>query len=138
GPGTVKRVLVAVRSGGDADWTFSDLVQSPTDAKRWTASTSISGTRFEFFVQAVDAAGNVAVTSNKGFYFAGTPPVQSTGGVIVATTSNPPPSGWFDGSADVLVTVNNAPPAPGAVTVSVDGGPPTEYTGPVHVTGDGP
>src|SRR5262249_54741298 len=136
--GVVKRVLVGVRSGSDSDWTFADLVQSATEAKRWTGAVPLTGTKFEYFVQAVDAAGNVAVSSNKGFYFAGTTPGASTGGVVVKTTANTPPSGWFDGSADVEVQVNGDAPVAGEVTISVDGGKPGPYTGAVHVTGDGP
>ena len=73
GAGTVKEVVVGVRSGTDTDWTFVNLAQS-----RRRIAAALDGRRrrsaareFEYFVQAVDAAGNVAVSTNKGFYFAG-------------------------------------------------------------------
>ena len=94
GPGAVKQVLVGVRSGGSSTWTFANLAQSPgtrcVDGRR-----AHLGSSFEYFVQAVDAAGNVAVSTNKGFYFVGAPaPPPPTGG-IEATLIGPHPTGWF-------------------------------------------
>jgi hypothetical protein len=71
GPGQVKEVVVGVRSGSQSAWTFADLVQSAPNLQRLTGAVPISDPNFEYFVQAVDAAGNVGVSTNKGFYFAG-------------------------------------------------------------------
>ena len=130
GAGTVKRVLVAVRSGNSPDWTFADLAQSGTDPKRWTGGAPVIGTEFEYFVQAVDAAGNVAVSTNKGFYFAGATLPPATGG-IDGTLTGPHTNDWFTGAAALNVTK----PAGVIVQVSVDGGP--FGPAPDTITGDG-
>ena len=132
GAGTVKRVLVAVKSGtaNPTDWTFADLAQSSTNLARWTGGVAITGDDFEYFVQAVDAAGNVAVSTNKGFYFAGATLADPTGGVS-ASLSGGQTNGWFTGPAGLHIT------APTGVTVqaSVDGG--AFGTPPASITGDG-
>jgi WD40-like Beta Propeller Repeat/Right handed beta helix region len=136
--GTVKRVLVAYLEPGGHVWHFLDLVQSAPGSSRWTGSGALTGSHVQYFVQAVDANGNVAVSTNKGLYYNEVPPPPPpSGGVAVAPTVAVPASGWFNGSADVAVTVNGQPPAPGAATLSIDGGAAQLYTAPVHVTGDG-
>jgi len=130
GPGTVKRVLVAVRSGTAHDWTFTDLAQSTSDPKHWTGGAPVTGTQFEYFVQAVDAAGNVAVSTNKGFYFSGAILPPPTGG-IDGSLSGPQNGDWFTGSAALNITK----PAGVEVEVSVDGGP--FGPAPSSITGDG-
>jgi hypothetical protein len=134
----VKRVLVAFKdeSPGDA-WQFLDLVQSAPGSTRWAGTASIVG-RLQYFDQAVDQFGNVAVSTNKGLYYEAAPPPTATGGVAVATTDNPPASGWFTSDAAVQVTIDGQPPQPGAATLSIDGGAPEPYANPVTVTGDGP
>ena len=131
GPGVVKQVLVGVRSGGSSTWTFANLAQSAGNPLRWTGGVPIVGSSFEYFVQAVDAAGNVAVSTNKGFYFVGAPaPPPPTGG-IEATLIGPHPTGWFTSGAGLVI---DAPPGV-TVEASVDGGlfgPP-----PATITGDG-
>ena len=138
GAGVVKRVLVAYKDGaGGNAWHFVDLTQSGATPGTWSAVAPLSGTHVQYFVQAVDANGNVAVSTNKGFYYQETPPSQSTGGVDVQTAVPPPANGWFDTSTAVVVTVDGAAPAPGTATLSIDGGAPAPYTGSVTVTGDG-
>ncbi len=89
--GTVKRVLVAVRRGNETTWTFSDLGQVGTSA-RWSGGVPlpVAGTPFEYFVQAVDLAGNVAVSTNKGFYYAAAAPTVPTGNITVAPAPGAP------------------------------------------------
>ncbi len=136
--GTVKRVLVAYLEPGGHVWHFLDLVQSAPGSSHWSGSGPLSGTHVQYFVQAVDANGNVAVSTNKGLYYNEVPPPPPpSGGVSVAPTVAVPASGWFNGSADVAVTVNGQPPAPGTTMLSIDGGAAQLYTAPVHVTGDG-
>ncbi len=119
GAGVVKRVLVALRSGNDTTWKFSDLGQVGTSST-WTGGVPLTSAsdQFEYFVQAVDAAGTVGVSTNKGFYFAAAAPAAPSGDVTVEPASAVPPSGWFSGSTGVVVS------GPGGVTlqVSVDGG----------------
>ena len=137
GAGVVKRVLVAYKDGAAGNaWHFVDLAQSSATPSSWSAVAPLNGTHLQYFVQAVDANGNVAVSTNKGLYYQETPPSAATGGVDVQTPGIPT-NGWFDMSASVVVRVNNAPPAPGAATLSIDGGAPMPYAGPVNVTGDG-
>jgi Tol biopolymer transport system component len=128
----VKQVVVAVRSGPDTAWTFVNLTQSTTNAARWTGGTPVSdANHYEYFVQAVDKNGNVAVSTNKGFYFAGEI-VQQPTGTLQASLSGTSHNGWFTSPP---VTVN-ASEAPGVtLQASVDGGP----FGPVppSITGDG-
>ena len=136
--GQVKRVLVAVRSGSDSVWTFQDLVQSSSDPHRWTTSVPIAGAQYEYFMQAVDASGNVAVSTNKGFYFnAVRTPEQTT--LNVRPSGASPVSGWYPAGvkAEVVQGADNGP-APDGTQVSVDGGAFVDYTGPVSLPGDGP
>ena len=92
----------------------------------------------QYFVQAVDANGNVAVSTNKGFYYQETPPTPRR---PAASTCRPrfrrPRTAGSTRVPPVVVTVDGAQPAPGTATLSIDGGAPVPYTGPVTVTGDG-
>ncbi len=116
--GVVKRVLVAVRSGAATSWTFTDLGQAAPGSSRWSGGVQLTGSTFEYFVQAVDAAGNVAVSTNKGFYFAAAAPVAPSGNIDVEPTVTVPPSGWFAGPTATRTTG----PANVTLEVSVDGG----------------
>jgi uncharacterized repeat protein (TIGR01451 family) len=73
-PATVKRVLVIFREVGSAltsEWRSHDLEHIP-GTNLWTASDTLTdGNAVEFLVQAVDSAGNVAVSFNKGRYYPG-------------------------------------------------------------------
>jgi CSLREA domain-containing protein len=132
GAGQVKQVVVGVRSGTATAWTFVNLAQSSTNPTRWSGGAPISGTDFEYFVQAVDAAGNVAVSTNKGFYFVGAPaPAPPTGGITASVAGAHTGNGWFTASPALSVS------APQGVTfqVSIDGGP--FGPAPTLITGDG-
>ena len=50
-------------------WKFVDLQPSASDPTLWTGGGPSTTTNPEFFVQAVDGAGNVSVTSYKGRYY---------------------------------------------------------------------
>ncbi len=131
GTGQVKQVLVGVRSGAASAWTFANLAQSASNPARWTGGVPISGTQFEYFVQAVDAAGNVGVSTNKGFYFVGAPAPPPPTGDVTATLVGTQSNSWFTSSPTLDIT------APAGVTVeaSVDGGP--FGPPPSSITGDG-
>ena len=63
----VERVLMVYTQTG-TNWVSRDLAYNPT-LDRWeTRLTGLAGPFF-YFVQAVDSAGNVTVTSNKGLWF---------------------------------------------------------------------
>jgi hypothetical protein len=68
----VTRVAVAYTTG-DGLWKTLDLVRS-ADPNVWEGSLP-SDAGLEYFVQAVDGAGNVAISDNKGLYF-GLPPYR--------------------------------------------------------------
>jgi Tol biopolymer transport system component len=127
----VKQVVVGVRSGSDTAWTFANLTQS-ANPTRWTGGVSISGSQFEYFVQAVDENGNVGVSTNKGFYYDGaTTPPAPTGDITATLTGGAPTNGWFTATPGLNVT------APAGVTtqVSIDGG--AFKSPPDPITGDG-
>ncbi len=119
--GTVKRVLVALRSGAATTWTFADLGQVGSSA-RWSGGIPLpsAGASFEYFVQAVDAAGNVGVSTNKGFYFAAAAPAAPSGSITVAPVGAAPRRAA--GSRRRPAWSTNGP-AGVTLEVSVDGGP---------------
>jgi hypothetical protein len=53
---------------GDGTWTTIDLTQNISNPNQWTGTIPNDET-VEWFVQAVDGAGNVAINDNKGAYF---------------------------------------------------------------------
>ncbi len=134
-PAGVVRVLVAFRDNVSPTWRFLDLQHGAGPA--WGGSASVGGTRVEYFVQAVDAAGNVAVSSNKGLLFAGAPPPPPTGTGVVPSLEPAPggtqTAGWFTPGA-----VFDVDAIPGVtVDVSVDGGAFTPFGDPITIEDDG-
>ncbi|MFL6036908.1 MAG: NosD domain-containing protein [Gaiellaceae bacterium] len=140
GADSVKQVIVGVRSGSSSNWNFVTLAQSvaqtATKPAHFTGGAPVSGIdAFEYFVQAVDANGNVAVSTNKGFYFVGAPaPPPPTGGIETQLTG-PKTNGWFTQGAGLNIDV----PDGVTVQVSVDGGDFAPYNPnlPPSITGDG-
>ncbi|HKG10196.1 MAG TPA: Ig-like domain-containing protein [Gaiellaceae bacterium] len=134
-PAGVVRVLVAFRDNVSPAWRFLDLQHGAGPA--WGGSASVGGTRVEYFVQAVDAAGNVAVSSNKGVLFAGAPPPPPTGTGVVPSLEPAPggtqTAGWFTPGA--VLDVDAVPGV--AVAVSIDGGAFTTFEGPITIEDDG-
>jgi CSLREA domain-containing protein len=132
---SVKQVVVGVRSGSASAWTFVNLAQLSPGSTRWTGGTPVSGTNtFEYFVQAVDGHGNVAVSTNKGFYFSGSQAPPPTGG-ISTDLSGPQVNGWYTQGAGLTID-----PIPAVVfDVSVDGGDFKRYDpqAPPTISGDG-
>jgi hypothetical protein len=63
----VVRVAVAYTTG-DGQWRIVELNQSSPDSEYWVGSLP-QHPHLEFFVQAVDSGGKVAVQSNRGQYF---------------------------------------------------------------------
>jgi hypothetical protein len=132
----VVRVLVAFRDGVSPTWRFLDLAQGA--GSTWGGSAPVSGTQIEYFVQAVDRAGNVAVTTNKGLLFAGAPepglpPAGGVAPIVTPSVGGTRTAGWFTPSAVLDVDAE----AGIAVAVSIDGGPFAPFTGPVTIADDG-
>jgi len=63
----IQRVLMAYTNDSD-QWQSRDLSYNGSQDRWETHFSGLSG-RFVYFVQVVDGAGNVTVTSNKGLYF---------------------------------------------------------------------
>ena len=133
GATNVKRVLVSfLPAGGSGAWTFVDLVRSASNPSRWFGTASTAATGVQFFVQAVDAAGNVGVTSNKAFLYAGAPaPLDPPGDLVPLLNGNP--AGTVPYSGTVQITV--APRQGVTIQASIEGGPLVDL--PATVSGDG-
>ena len=100
---------------------------------RWTGGSPIVGTNIEWLVQALDAQGNVATSSNKARYFDAAPAQSGSGIAIGLAGSTESPTGYFAGA----VTVTATGPAGVALTRRLDGGTERDYTGSFQVPGDG-
>jgi Tol biopolymer transport system component len=133
GPGQVVRVLVGFRDGTGPDWRFVDLVESSPGT--WTGGAPVTGDEIEYFVQAVDggSGGNVAVSTNKGFYYEALPaPPPPTGGLDPDLTGPVGQNGWFTGDVSVVIGA----PEDVTVEISVDDGEFVDGAG-ATIEGDG-
>jgi Tol biopolymer transport system component len=130
-PADVARVLVAFRDETSSTWRFLDLKRG-TGAD-WGGTAAVGGTRIEYFMQAVDKWGNVAVSTNKGRLFLGAPPSPPTGSGVDPSLTGSKTAGWFTPSALLNIEAVDGV----AVSVSIDGGPLTPFTTPLTLTGDG-
>jgi hypothetical protein len=109
----LQRVLVLFKDVAGRDWRPIDLTRASTDAsgkETWTGSapaTDISGGELEFFVQVLDAPGNLGFSANKGSFFRAFP----VGGYLL----DPSCTGWCtspvtvdlaEGVVDATITIN--------------------------------
>jgi hypothetical protein len=111
GASGVKRVLALYRDEGGA-W---QSIEMSHNSSRWSGGGPLTGDSVEWFIQAVDSSGNVAVTSNKAFIESVAP--EDPVGDIAAALSGPQVNGWYTG--DVEVTITGAPD----ISYSLDGAP---------------
>ena len=137
GPERIKRVLVLVlvdpEHGSSSTWQSVDLVR--TEGSRWTGSIPVSGDEIEYVVQAVDAAGNVAVTANKALNFRDealvtAPPAPTLRLKLTGDEGN---AGWYTGP--VTFTATGGSNLTYEVVGESDEAP---YSGPVTVSSEGP
>jgi hypothetical protein len=131
GADDVVRVLVLFRDATGA-WRSVDLARVPGTA-RWTGGAPATGTRLEYFVQAVDQAGNVAVSTYKARYYEALPAPPLPDGVTVTLDGTRGTGGWFLGPVDVTVADGQGRP----IETSVDGGASATHNPPQQVTGNG-
>jgi Tol biopolymer transport system component len=118
GAAGVKRVIALYRDAS-AIWRSIEMSHG---SSRWSGAGPLVGTTVEWFIQAVDASGNVAVTSNKSVGESVTP-VEPTGEIHAEVTSGTlHPSGWY--TTPVEVTISGAP----GIKYSLDGAPFTPGT----------
>ena len=127
----VTRVLVAFRDETSPTWRFLDL-QRGADGT-WGGGAPVGGTRVEYFVQAVDAAGNVAVSTNKGILFEGAPPPAPSGTGVEPSLDGAQTAGWF--TPEAVLDIDAADGV--AVDVSIDGGAFAPFSAPLTITDDG-
>ncbi|NNC74594.1 MAG: PKD domain-containing protein, partial [Acidimicrobiia bacterium] len=127
----IGRVYVLFKDPAAFEWVGLDL--APNGLGNWSGTAVGASGLKDYFVQAVDLAGNVAVSSNKAelFVTGNVPPPPP----LVIVTGTETPGGWYVGSATVELDL------PTGVTAVYDidaSGTFTAYTGPFTVSGDGP
>ncbi|MDW3213051.1 MAG: choice-of-anchor Q domain-containing protein [Ilumatobacteraceae bacterium] len=120
---TAERVYVLYRAAGANIWSGVDLVDLGDGT--WTGvgpfEPTDTETRVEYIVQAVDDAGNVAMSNSKSRYFLASSPGDVSN--LVLTADGTQSNGWYRG--DVVVTASGGGER---VEYRVDAGPFAEYT----------
>jgi hypothetical protein len=133
-PTTVDRVLVLYTDAASpGSWTPLDLGSS--DGSTWTGAAPVTSSgQISYFVQVLDANGNVAVASNKGAGFPIVAAAVSSGNLSVSVPTAPP-SGYFPGPVTVTISGGSG----SGLMYSIDGGlsTPVPANGQVTVSGDG-
>ena len=128
-PDNVVRVFVLYKPDASSNWRDLELVHTP-GTTRWTSSAVVSG-GLSYFVYAVDGAGNVATSSNKGaLYQVAT--FGAPSGLSISVSGPQATGGWY---TNAQITVAGASGA--TFETSVDGAPFQPYTAPFSLTGDG-
>jgi hypothetical protein len=133
--GTVEDVKVIYRDCLGT-WRLSTL--QPSGVSRWSGGGTVAPSgcaEIDYYVQAVDDAGNVAVSSKKAQIEPLTLP-DPTGETQIAFTLTGPQhtSGFYTGTVGVTIT----PTPSSALEYSLDRGAFQDYTGTFSVTADGP
>ena len=115
-------------------------VELGPDRGRWTGETAVAPgtTSVRFFMQALDGAGNVGVSSNKGFTFDGVPgelapPPPPPDHLEIVVSPAAPATGWYRSAPAAIVRAGQGAHA----DVTIDSGTSTPYGGPLTVTTDG-
>ncbi|MDQ1402783.1 MAG: hypothetical protein QOG03_1099 [Actinomycetota bacterium] len=130
--GTTLKRVVATFKDASGSWRSVDLI-GPAAGGTWTGGAVITGTQVEWFAQAVDSAGNVGLSSNKGqLYTAVTIPAQPANGLHAVINGAPTAAnnGWY---LQAAVNITGAD----RIEVSVDGSTFNPYSGTLTLTTDG-
>jgi hypothetical protein len=110
----VKEVLVLYTDGGGPG-TWTGAVLSSNNGQTWTGTGSVATTNgAQYIVEAVDAAGNVAVSNNEGVDFNGVPQPP----VSIALSGSGPVNGYYTATVTASIT------APSGSTYVLDGSQP--------------
>src|SRR5581483_2114413 len=117
--GTVKEIVVVYFEPGTASTAHVVTLTQTPGTHHWSGAGPSAGPAdsIEYFMQAVDAAGNVGLSVHK---VVAAPIVLTQSGQsnLAITPGGPPPSGWFNGTTPVSISAD-----PGtAITYSLDGG----------------
>jgi hypothetical protein len=97
----------------------------------WTTTVGGEGDDLSGAETCTDAAGNATTTTADGIRIDRHPPVTT------ASAPDAPPSGWHTGPVKVTLDAADALSGIDTTTYRIDGGSPSDYTGPFTVTGDG-
>ena len=118
-------------------WTPLDLALS--NGNTWSGAAPNPGNAaVQYFVEAVDAAGNVANSNNNGSDFGSSNAAASASAALsISLSGSQPTSGYFEGAVTATVSIGSGATVP--VSYVLDGGPSTALLGnnQVVVTGDG-
>ncbi len=116
----VARVLVLqTDSESPGTWHATELARQG-GTERWTGAgpAPVVGEHVDYFVQAVDRSGNVAVSSNKGQMFQSVVLPPPSGELGIELDREPDVGGWFTGSVTATMVV----PTGVVATATIDGG----------------
>ena len=120
----VKRVLVLYTpESSPGTWTALDLALS--NGNTWSGAAPNPGdVAVQYFVEAVDAAGNVASSNNNGSDFGSSTAAGSTSAALsISLAGTQPTTGYFQGAVTATVSLGSAATAP--LSYMLDGGPST-------------
>ncbi|MEP7215505.1 MAG: right-handed parallel beta-helix repeat-containing protein [Anaerolineaceae bacterium] len=131
GAGTVRRVLALVYNGSP-NWLPVELHSE--GGTRWSAVAAVTGSNIQYFVQAVDASGNVSTSINKGPNFPAPAPLPPVSSGVALTLHGTPFGDTYVSDVRVLVGGGST------YWYSVDGAPFLAVGGSMEftVTGTGP
>ena len=113
----VEKVLVLYTDAeSPGTWSVLQLANPAGDGVTWTGNSGLpNADNVQFVVEALDAAGNVAVSNNEGADFDGTPQPA----VVVSLSGSSLPDGSFTGAVTASIS------APAGSTYVLDGSAPT-------------
>jgi hypothetical protein len=138
GPGSTVKVVKVLYRDCAGTWRTANLF--PAGGDRWAGGGTVLPAgclNIDYYLEASDDVGNVAVSSKKVQLepLVVPAPVTPPGAAAITHTLAPVapgPSGWYGGP--VQVTLTSADP----IRFGIDGAPENDYSGPFMVSGDGP
>jgi hypothetical protein len=132
--GTIKELLVVYFEPGASSAHVAVLSKTP-NTNHWSGGGPLNGSvdSINYFMQAVDAAGNVGLSVHKVIAAPIVLQNSGQGNVTITPSGTSAGNGIFSGPVTVSITAD-----PGyALTYSVDGSAPAKFTAPFAVQGEG-